>query len=84
MSQNLCKFLLYGNHSKVKGLLQEVRDTPVDSREGGGDGIYMGGNTFLKFLNKPMQTKSDLACVTETTHDIRVYGLCDGARFAVP
>ena len=25
-----------------------------------------------------------LACVTEQTHDIRVYGLCDGARFAVP
>ena len=25
-----------------------------------------------------------LACVTEQTHEIRVYGLCDGARFAVP
>ena len=23
-------------------------------------------------------------CVTEQTHDIRVYGLCDDARFAVP
>ena len=26
----------------------------------------------------------DLTCVTEQTHDIHVYGLCDGARFAVP
>ena len=25
-----------------------------------------------------------LACVTEQTHEIRVYGLCDGVRFAVP
>ena len=25
-----------------------------------------------------------LACVTEQTHDIRVYGLCDDARFSVP
>ena len=25
-----------------------------------------------------------LACVTEQTHEIHVYGLCDSARFAVP
>ena len=24
-----------------------------------------------------------VACVTEQTHEIRVYGLCDGVRFAV-
>ena len=26
----------------------------------------------------------ELACVTEQTHDIRVYSLCDGTRFSVP
>ena len=28
--------------------------------------------------------KFSIACITEHTHDIRVCGLCDGARFAVP
>ena len=39
--------------------------------------------------NLPLRSKNFsamlvLACVTEQTHEIRVYGLCNGARFAVP
>ena len=30
------------------------------------------------------QIPNKLPCVTEHTHEIRVYGLCDGGRFAVP
>ena len=30
------------------------------------------------------QVINQLACVTEQTHDIRVYGLCHGARISVP
>ena len=41
-----------------------------------------------KYLGGELRTAAKetylLACVTEQTHVIRVYGLCDGARFAVP
>ena len=33
---------------------------------------------------KQCETEAFPVCVTEQTHDIRVCGLCDGARFAVP
>ena len=44
---------------------------------GGKYGLMRLGPVFLRIVNK-------LACFTEQTHDIRLYGLCDGARFAVP
>ena len=31
-----------------------------------------------------LRSEVGLACITEQTHDIRVSGVCDGARFAVP
>ena len=35
-------------------------------------------------LKKSRFSPKALVCVTGQTHDIRVYGLCDGARFSVP
>ena len=41
-------------------------------------------NLYLSLKRRGMREKQIVACGTEQTHNIRVYGLCDGERFAVP
>ena len=77
----LHKELVLGQPSSLQKTVGTVSRILVTSRS---DSDFERSNVNLKEKKPDGVNPNSIACITEQTHEIRVYDLCNGATFAVP